>query len=202
MLEGSVNAWLNDTREALAIGQRLGKKVIIIGVSTGGTLATWLAARPATEHVAAYVLISPNYAPADPMSGVLLWPWGEKIAELIIGPEFSWEPRNKLHGKYWTHRYPVRALLPMMGLVSVIESLNLGGINTPVLLIYSPGDRVVDSATIEETFARIGAPRKLLVPYTGAGDPNQHVLAGDILSPGSTKVLAEMIVDFAGKPSP
>ena len=38
---------------------RLGERVVVVGCSTGGTLATWLAASGA--DLAALVLISPNY---------------------------------------------------------------------------------------------------------------------------------------------
>lgn len=42
----------------------------------------------------------------------------------------------------------------------------------------------------------------MLVAYVQAGDPSQHILAGDILSPGSIKPLAQIIADFlAGLPS-
>lgn len=196
MLDGSVNAWLNDAQEALEIGQQLGEKVVVIGVSTGGTAATWLATQMTTEHVAAYILISPNFAPADRKSLLLLWPWGRHIAELVVGPEHSWKPLNAGHEKHWTHRYPTRALLPMMGLVNLTNSLNLGSIDTPVLVIYSPADHVVSTASIEAAFAKIGTSQKQLIPYTKADDPNQHVLAGDILSPNSTEELAAMIVNF------
>jgi esterase/lipase len=196
MVDGSVNAWLNGTYEAMEFGRRLGERVIVIGASTGGTAAMWLATQPLAEGVAAFVLISPNFAPADPLADLLLWPWGRHLAELIIGPERSWEPYNARHGAYWTHRYPTRALLPMMGLVHLTNSLDLDLISTPVLVIYSPADQVVSARAIETTFAKIGTARKHLIPYADAEDPSQHVLAGDILSPPSTEVIASIIVNF------
>ncbi len=39
MATASVNAWVNDYAEALAIGRAIGEKVIVIGVSTGAALA-------------------------------------------------------------------------------------------------------------------------------------------------------------------
>lgn len=35
-----------------------------------------------------------------------------------------------------------------------------------------------------------------LIQYTGSSDPDQHVLAGDILSPGSTQAVGTIISDF------
>ncbi|WP_321414527.1 alpha/beta fold hydrolase [uncultured Desulfobacter sp.] len=202
MLDGSVNAWLNDAAETLKIGQQIGEKIIIIGTSTGGTIASWLAAQPTARNIAAVILISPNFGPANGMSEILLWPWGGYLAELIIGKERGWEPKNPAHGKYWTNRYPTRALLPMMGMVKLTRSLDLSLIQTPVLVIYSPADQVVDAANIENTFKKFGSKRKQLIPYTGSQDPHQHVLAGDILSEDSTETLKTMIVDFILKKSP
>ncbi len=42
----------------------------------------------------------------------------------------------------------------------------------------------------------IGAAQKQLIPYADADDPDQHILAGDILSSHSTEVLATMLVNF------
>ena len=39
MTQGSVNAWINDYEEALAIGRAIGDKVVVIATSTGGSLA-------------------------------------------------------------------------------------------------------------------------------------------------------------------
>ena len=196
MLAGSVNAWLNDSYEAVEIGRRLGERIVVIGVSSGGTAATWLATQPFADRISALILISPNYAPAERNASLLLWPWGRHIAEQVVGPEYSWEPQNEDHAAYWTHRYPTRALLPMMGLTSHTKSMDLAAITIPTLVIYSPADRVVSVPAIESTFAQIGATRKKLLAYSDAEDPNQHVLAGDILSPSSTDELARIIVDF------
>ena len=41
MADGSVNAWINDYAEAIAIGRAIGDKVVVIGTSTGASLATF-----------------------------------------------------------------------------------------------------------------------------------------------------------------
>ena len=45
MLEPSAADWLVDTAEAIAIGGRIGEKVVVVATSTGGTLALWAAAQ-------------------------------------------------------------------------------------------------------------------------------------------------------------
>lgn len=156
----------------------------------------WLATQKLSDSVAAFVLISPNFSPADSRSRILLWPWGGHFAEWFIGPERSWEPDNERHGRFWTNRYPTQALLPMMGLVSLVNSLELSRIDTPFLIVYSPRDQIVSAKTIETMYEKIGIPKKQLITFTDAEDSSQHVLAGDILSPGSTKTVARLILDF------
>ena len=196
MLECSVNAYVNDIAEAMAIGRRIGERVVVIGLSTGATAATWLAVQPMGQQVAAFILISPNYALADKRSVLLTLPWGGRIGELVNGPEYSWKPQNLLHSKYWTHRFPTRALLPMIGFVRLTHSLPLETIRQPLLIIYSPSDRVIDPNAIPATFRRIGSADKLLVPITDTEAPERHVLAGDILAPNCTATIETIILDF------
>lgn len=196
MAEATVNDWLNDTMEALEIGRRIGEKVVVIGVSTGATAATWLAAQPHLDDVLAFILISPNYAPYDRSSVILTWPWGEQIATASIGPERNWEPSNEAHGRYWTLHYSTKALLPMMGLVKLVSQTDLSRVTRPVLIIYSPQDEVVNPQRAEAAFAQMSQADKQIIATNRAVGENNHVLAGDIMSPDKTDEMAAMILKF------
>jgi esterase/lipase len=199
MDEPTVNDWLNDTMEALEIGKRLGDKVIVIGTSTGGTLAAWLAEQPNTDEVLAYILISPNFGPRDSNSEILTLPWARQLVTLIVGPEYSWTPTNPEHAKYWTHSYPSPALATMMGLVNFVRESNLESIEKPVLVLYSPNDKVVNSEKTEQRAAQIGSAVKEIDPILDSGNPENHVLAGDILAPNNTQVIKKLILDFISR---
>jgi len=202
MTEPTVSDWLNDTNEAFEIGKRLGDKVIVIGVSTGGPLAAWLAEQPNTDEALAFILISPNFAPYDHTAEVLTYPWAKQFAPLILGAEYSWTPQNDRHAQYWTHTYPSTALVTMMGLVKFVRNSDLGSITKPVLVIYSPNDTVVDPAETEKRFAKIGSNLKQIDPILSSGlngDTGNHVLAGDILSPNNTGEIKNLILDFLAR---
>ena len=100
MAEASVNDWLNDTAEAIAIGEALGEQLVIISASTGATVVTHLAATGQIAEDAILVFSSPNYGPTDYASELLLWPWAENIARMVTGPYRSFEPYNEEHGMY------------------------------------------------------------------------------------------------------
>ncbi|MGD8644314.1 MAG: alpha/beta fold hydrolase, partial [Chromatiales bacterium] len=197
LAEASVNDWLNDAIEALAIGRRLGERVVVIGNSTGGTLATWLVASRSNDLLA-LVLLSPNFGLEDYRSEILTLPWAHRLAPWLGGPEYGFEPVNPRHARYWTTRYPTIALLPMMALVQLVRTTPLDTVRVPVLTLYAPNDQIIDIDALRAVHSRFGSPRKSLIEIEGVADPQQHVLAGDVLSPTTTDTVADHIVEFVG----
>ena len=196
MIQGSVNKWANDANEAIEIGNRIGDKVVLIGTSTGSTLATWLALQEKGKNISAIILMSPNYYSAESNIKLVLLPWGKKIAEAMIGKVRHWEPRNPLHEKYWANDYSTAAILPMVGLVDIVDKADLNSIKVPILMIYSSKDKVISVPSLKDTFERLGSPNKQLIEFNETEDPDFHALAGDLLSPSSTNDLASQIILF------
>lgn len=193
MADGSVNAWINDYEEALAIGRAIGDKVIVISTSTGGSLAAWAATQPgASDGVAAIAFISPNFGVQASGAEILTMPWGKQIAELVAGKERGFVPRNALHEKFWTYKYPIAATLPMAALTELAYGAPVEKATIPALFIFSDLDKVVRHDRTREIAGRWGGPHEL-VPIESSGDPDNHVLAGDALSPSTTAFLAQRI---------
>lgn len=195
MGEASVQDWLADTLEAVRIGRQLGERVVVMGVSTGATLATWLATRPEGQAVAAYVFVSPNYGPKDKRSELINGPWGQQLALALEGENrgkpSSGDPREDLG---WTQRYPTKALFPMMALVQHVRESDLSAFQSPLLVLYAKGDQTVDPMETERLFPRVGSPIKALEEVTYSEAKGQHVLAGDIRAPKATQPMAERIL--------
>ena len=83
-----------------------------------------------------------------------------------------------------------------MGLVKLVRDVDISEVERPLLIIYSPNDQMISPERVEETFTRFGAANKQLIPIDDPEDPGNHVLAGDILSPGDTAQVVQMILDF------
>lgn len=188
--------WLQDAEEALAIGRRIGQRVIVVGTSTGGTLGTWLALQPASEAMAALVLVSPNFGPKNALSEVLTGPWGPQLLRLLQGDEYTWTPLNAEQARYWTWRYPSKALLPMMAVVTQVRDAPLEQVQVPTLVIYSPNDQVVNPTRTERAFARFGTAVKEMQTVPDSEDPDNHVLAGRIIAPHDTAMIGAHIGRF------
>jgi len=201
MDEASLHAWARDAAEAVAIGRRIGSGLVLMGTSTGATLALWAAARPEwRDEVAALLLLSPNLGLRDRAARILLWPWGGLLARLLVGSHRSFDPSGPEQAAHWTTRYPTSALVPMMALVDLTVHADLEGLRAPIFVAYSPRDRIVDSEQTERVFRRFGSARKMLVPVLDDEDPEHHVIAGDIMSPTPTRRLAAAMAAFVTLP--
>lgn len=196
MGEPSVQDWLADTQEALRIGQILGDKVLVIGCSTGATLATWLALRPEGQAVAAQVFISPNFGPRDKRSDIINGPWGRQIALALQGQTRGRSPSDPREGNAWTSQYPTTALFPMMALVEHVRSSDMAAFQTPLLVLYSEQDQTVDPQQTRDVFARIPSVHKKAIVVDYSESTGQHVLAGDIRAPKATATMAGSIVQW------
>ena len=186
---------LHDAAEALAIGKRIGNKVIIIGNSTGATLATWLAEQDVENVIHSLILLSPNFGLKQKTSEFILLPWGRLILLLLQGPVYRFQPANELQSLYWTTTYPSEALIPMMGIIRFVRNSCLEAIKIPTLILYSPTDQVLDVKKIRKHVARIGSDKKVIIELEPGSD-KKHVLAGDILSPQTTEQVVNQISDF------
>lgn len=199
MAEPAAGDWIEDTAEALAIGQRLGDRVLVIATSTGGTLAAMAASDPRlNEGLAGVVLVSPNFG-LRPWAGKILdLPWARVWGPVLAGAERSFPPKNAAHEAHWTTTYPTAALFPMASLVRYARGLDYSAAKVPLLLIQSPEDQVVSPTAAREVLAGWGGPVRMEERHMGPDDdPYSHVIAGDILSPGQTAATVALILDWA-----
>ncbi len=188
------NLW-ESAKEAYAIGKQLGDTVILMGTSTGGTLALQLAA--AYAEVGGLVLYSPNIAIKDPNAWLLNNPWGLQIARLVKKSNYiEVKKDNPLYKQYWNTEYRLEATVQLEELLeTTMIKENFEKINQPMLVLYyykneKEQDPVVSVAAIKDMFASVNTTTKnkkmIAVPNTG-----NHVIASPIQSKDINSVQIE-----------
>jgi len=155
----------NSAKEAYAIGKQLGRKVIIIGTSTGGTLALKLAAE--YPDIAGLILLSPNIAINDPNAWLLNDHWGLQVARLIKGKYNTGEDTSASYKKYWYHKYRMEAAVQLEELLETTMNKSLfEKVKQPTLMLYYYRDKdhqddVVKVSAMKTMFNQLGTPGDL-----------------------------------------
>ncbi|KZL29201.1 Thermostable monoacylglycerol lipase [Pseudovibrio sp. Ad37] len=198
MAEASLNDWVNDLAEAVEIGRRIGEKTIIMSTSTGGSLAAWLAMQDHSlkDDVAAMVFVSPNFGVKAAGGFLLDMPFARHYVPLIIGKtRSSSKAPSKEEQMGWTISYPSVALLPMATTISVLQEQDPAKASVPALFIYSEKDETIDAALTNVAYDKWGAPKQRLL-IESSGDDNNHVIAGDIISPQNNDLVVSTTVQW------
>ena len=176
---------LDSAREALAVGQLLGDKVILMGTSTGCTLALALAAFH--PDIAAMVLYAPNIRIAHPLDFVATLPWGLQIIRQVEGSHYhQMEAPSDDKKKYWTTKYRLEAVVQMQKLLetAMIPSL-FNQITVPVFSGFyykneAEQDPVVSVAAMRTMFQELGTPEiykeEMAFPNAGAHEIASHLV--------------------------
>ena len=184
----------NSAKEAYAIGKQLGKKVILMSTSTGGTVALKLAAE--YPEIAGLILLSPNIAINDPNAWLLNNPWGLQIAHMVTGKHRTVDDTSAIYAQYWNNRYVTKSLVQLEELLeSTMKQSTFEKVKQPVLLLYyykdeDHQDDVVKVSAMKRMFSQLGTPenlkRQVALPNTG-----NHVLGSPIKSKDVASVQKE-----------
>jgi pimeloyl-ACP methyl ester carboxylesterase len=189
------NYW-ESAKQALAVGKKLGRKVILMGTSTGGTQALQLAAAYPND-VAGLILYSPNIAINDPNAWLLNNPWGLQIARLVIGGDYIIaKDTREVYKKFWNTPYRLEATVQLQEMLETsMKAATFQRITQPLLLLYYYKDKqnqdpVVRVDAMLNMFNQVKTPlslkREKAMPKTG-----EHVIAGYIKSKDVEGVVKE-----------
>lgn len=199
MAEPQLGDWMADMSEALAVARAVGERVLILSVSTGGTLTALALTQPdLAEDVMGAAFLSPNFGLHARSEFLLTLPGARWTVPLLIGQERGFAPHNAAQERYWTTRYPTVALLPMAAAARAARAASYERVTVPALFLFSEADLVVSPRETRKIAARWGAPAQVeTLTLTEGDDPMSHIIAGDIMSPGSTAATTAAIVDWA-----
>jgi alpha-beta hydrolase superfamily lysophospholipase len=196
LAEATMQQWIDDVVESVEVGRLLGERVVLMGTSTGATLVTWAALQPELrEHIAAVVLVAPNFAIQGAPTWLLNFPWMEWVLPELLGQQREWQPRSAADAEAWTTRYPTKAIFPMAALLRVAEQLPYEAATQPALFVYSALDTVVDPAATRDVIGRWGN-RVSILRIDQSEDVNHHVIAGEIRSPSTTAIVVDEVIHW------
>lgn len=183
--------------EQFAIAEKLGKKVIVMGTSTGATLGIMLAAK-FPDKVHGLINLSPNIRLNNPAAFLLNDPWGLQICKTV----FAGDARRIYHDNeasklYWDTLYPATAVVQLQQLLetAMVDS-TFEKVECPSLTLYyykneAHQDEVVDASYIPKMQEKLGtqANLKRIKTIPNAGD---HVIGSFLKSKDYQSVEAEI----------
>lgn len=199
MLDGSPEKWAQDVIEAIEIGARLGRKVIVLATSNGGAVTTFVLGNAEyAGKVTGVVFTSPAYKLRNPLTAIMDFPWVRYWGPYVVGKRRGFEAENADHERYWTTEYPTVSVLSMATVQRAVRKMDVSAVDVPAMFFVSEADQVIDPAWVKDVASRWGAEARLEVRVmTDQDDPYHHVLSGDILSPNQTSETVDMIVGWA-----
>ena len=186
-------------KEALMVARSLGKKVIIMSTSTGGTLSLKLAA-DFSEYVEALILYSPNIRINNGAAFLLSKPWGLQIGRMVVGGKYrvTNDDFDSKECQYWNCKYRMEATVYLQQLVEeTMKKATFEKVTAPVFLGYYYKDEEHQDPTVRvdamlKMFDQLGTPpeRKVKVDFPEAG---AHPIACELTSGCVDEVITETI---------
>jgi pimeloyl-ACP methyl ester carboxylesterase len=181
MKDFTVDRLWNSALEYYALGKVLGKKVILMGTSTGGSLALKMAAE--FPEIAGVILYSPNIEVNNEQAWLLNNPWGLQLARKIFhGKELQIDNKEPFYSFFWYNHYRLEAAVQLQEFTeTAMTTETFRKVKQPLLLLYyykdsTHQDKVVKVSAMLKMFDNVGTPKALRMkfPVPEAGD---HVMA-------------------------
>jgi esterase/lipase len=184
------NYW-ESAKEAYAIASKLGKKVIIMGTSTGCSLALMLAADYPNIH--SLILLSPNIEIFDGTAWLINNPWGLQLGRLVTGSDYIYsEDTRPIYKQYWSYGYRMEAVAQLEELLETAMKPELyEKVKQPTLMLYYYRDKihqdsVVKVEAMQKMYEELGTPadkkRKVAIPNAGNHVIGSYIKSHDVAS--------------------
>ncbi len=197
---------INAAKEAVAVGQLIGEKVILMSCSTGSTLSLYLASET-PDDIEALIMFAPNIDLHNNATELLTMPWGPQLAQVLVGKYRSLDGLiGTPKAQYTTVKYRSEGLIALKALIeSTMTEDVLKKVKQPFFIGYyyeddEHCDQVISIDKIKwfESIAATPAEQKRVVPIPGA---KTHVIPSGLHSkdiPGLQKAVYSFTEEVLG----
>jgi len=188
---------IQSARAAFEIGRRIGKKVIIMGTSTGGSLGLYLAAQPETrKKLSSLILYSPLIAFYGLKQKALTNPIARKGMRIIPGPKHLIETEGTTYAedRIWNKRYTLGGVLALGAFIEhAMKSTTFEQVKCPVFCGYyyknqQEQDKVVSIPAIKKMVKQLGSRTQFVNSINFPGAKN-HVICSSLVSKSVNQVI-------------
>lgn len=183
MLDWTPEKFIESAKRAIAIGEQLGEKVIVMGTSTGCTAGLFLASGNPNIH--SLINYSPNIDVANKDAWLLTQQWGLQMGRYVNGSNYhSWVP-NEGTANLVTYKYRLEAVVGLKSLIDATMTEEVfSKITQPLFMGYwykneKIQDHVVSVSRMLEMYGQLGTPKskKRKIAFDNA---TNHVLASPL----------------------
>ncbi len=186
----TADKYWESAKQALAIGKQLGKKVVLMGTSTGGTSALQLAAAYPND-VAALILMSPNIALNDPNAWLLNNHWGLQMLHFIKKSDYFTDKDNRpVNKQYWNWQYRIEAVVALEEMLeTTMNKETFEKVKQPVELLYFYKDELHQDSRVKvsamlDMYNELGVAdslkRKQAMPDAGSHIIGSYIQSHDV----------------------
>ncbi len=197
LLDLTVEKLLQSARFAFEIGKRIGKKVIVMGTSTGGSLALWLASQPAfAKHISSLVLYSPLIRFHGIKEHLLTNAATRSLLQLVPGKKYLIKTKGMTYAeeRIWNRNYALQGALQLGSFIQKYMNDSLfRKVDLPTFIGYyyknrKQQDTVVSVSAIKK-MAEILDSRTELAQTMNFTEAKSHVICSSLLSNAVSDVI-------------
>lgn len=181
---------LSSARFALKMGQQIGQKVILMGTSTGASLALWLTSHKEFKNkISALLLYSPLIRFYGINQQLLMNSFTRSLLSFVPGKKYLVKTRGTTYAedRIWHNTYALQAALVLGAFVEHhMQNQTFAKVDCPVFTGYyyknkNEHDKVVSVPAIKEMVTKLGT-RTELVTAVNFPEAKSHVICSSLLS--------------------
>lgn len=192
---------LESARFAIEIGKKLGEKVILMGTSTGASLALYLASqREYQKHISSLILYSPLIRFYGMSNKLLTNAMGRKALRIIPGNKYLITSKNSTYAEdeIWNKSYAMAGAIALGSFVEHYMNASLfKKVKHPAFIGYyyknkHNQDKVVSIKAIKKMISNLGSRTEFL-KIANFPDAQNHVICSSLLSKSVNDVIGNTL---------